>query len=71
LSDDLQTQLLEVIGAENMHHAHAWALHVKWLQPGQDMTQIEPKNARAIIQKGAEWFRAKLAEFVAKQGGNK
>jgi hypothetical protein len=64
LSDELQGKLLAIIGADNLGHALAWAVNVKWLQPDQPLELLPEKHAKAILAK-PDAFNAALAKFIA------
>lgn len=69
LSNELQTQLVAIIGEPNLPHAARWlAEKAKWLQPGQSIEELPEKWARQILAK-PDAFKSKLTEFIA--GGAK
>lgn len=69
LSDELQGQLVALIGESNLPHAQRWLTEkAKWLAPGQSIEELPEKWARQILAK-PEAFKAKLNEFIA--GGAK
>jgi len=69
LSDELQTKLVEIIGAENLPHAQAWAVSVGWLAAGESIESLPEKHAKAIIAK-PDRFQAALKALI-KKGGDK
>lgn len=68
LPADVQAQLVDIIGADNLPTATAWAVSVGWLPPTGDLSELPEKHARAIIAK-PDRFKTALATFAAKGGG--
>lgn len=66
LPDDVQAELVRIIGPDNIPTAARWAVSVGWLKAGDPLEYLAEKHARSIIAK-ADKFQEALRAFLKKE----